>query len=119
MGKTNPQSPRTDRSLSLSCEWNQLFGNPDVDLVKLVLDGGNRLLGRQFHHQIFVEDLYPIFPILRQLLKLLAQCREFVRWDLVPLQDVDVAVRIHELIHGLTRLPYKALELGGVEDRIF
>ena len=45
-----------------------LFRYPNVDLVELVLDGRNRLVGHQVHHQVLGHDVDAILPSLGQFL---------------------------------------------------
>ena len=81
------------------------FRNSNVDLIELVLNGGNRRGGSQFHLQVLGQDIDDVLPTFRQFLKLVSQRGEGICRDLVSLQDVDVAVRIDELIGRLARLP--------------
>ena len=43
----------------------RLFRNANVNLVKLVLDRRDRSFRRQFHDQIFVQNLYTVLPAVR------------------------------------------------------
>src|SRR5215470_4697841 len=76
------------------------FGDPDVNLIELILDGWNRCVGGQLHHEVFGQGVYAILPAVRELLKAFAQCGERILRHFVSLQDINVPVRVHELIHG-------------------